>query len=280
MVFSKKTLFFSFLVLIIAGLAFWFLFDKNDSLYKTKYEKESVQVRFDMEIFDKILENYWQKVEEADLAELFRLSLAKAASTTEITLVSKDRAGLAKTIWDTVEKIPESGRKDLALNTSIIVLANLAPQGRNGLLSDKEEIAFRDNVNNIDREKDLYAPLGLASGADATAVEQSYKEKSAELAKDTSPEAEAKKAELEHAYTILVNENSKEIYDETKSEPTLSNRVLSNGTLYLDLSKISNTTLQEVVNLLTEFEGKTPPVGLIIDVRGNAGGALDFARYF
>ena len=217
--FTKKILFFPFLVLIIAGIVGWFVFGKNDSLYETKYERESVQVRFDMEIFDKILENYWQKIEEADLAELFRFSLAKVASSTEVVLSSNDRGGIAKALLDTIEKIPEDEKKELALNTGVIVLANLAPQGRNGLLSDKEEIAFRNDVNNINPETG-------------------------------------------------------------QAEPTLSYRTLSSGTLYVDLSKISATTIQEVAELFSQYSATNTPAGLILDIRGNAGGALDFARYF
>ena len=267
-------------MVIIAGTVCWFVFGKSDSLYKTKYERESVQVRFDMEIFDKIIENYWQKVEEKDLVELFRLSLTKAASTTELTLKSKDRNGIAKLLWEVIDKASETSRKDLALNTGVIALANLAPQGRNGLLSDKEETAFRDNVNNINRDKNLYNTLGLPEGADVESVEKAYVASVDKLKDDTSPEAEAKREELAQARDILGNENSKVIYDETKSEPTLSNQTLSSGALYLDLTKISNTTLQEVANRLAEFEDKKPPAGLILDLRGNAGGALDFARYF
>ena len=205
--------------MIIAGAVCWFVFGRSDSIYKTKYERESVQVRFDIEIFDEIIGNYWQKVEEKDLAELFRLSLAKAASTTELTLASQDRDGIAKKLWEIIKAAPEDGRNELAINTGIIALANLAPQGRNGLLSDKEETAFRDNVNNINPE------TGLA-------------------------------------------------------EPTLDSNKPSADTLYLNLSKISANTLQEVVTLFEKQSKLDMSENLIIDLRDNAGGTLDFARYF
>ena len=62
--------------------------------YKTPQEA-NVFVRFDMEVFDIIEREYWQKTAEADLVELFRLSLAKAeGTTTNEILPSRDRAGI------------------------------------------------------------------------------------------------------------------------------------------------------------------------------------------
>ncbi|MFH1473113.1 MAG: S41 family peptidase [bacterium] len=210
-----------FLLLVGAALlavGYWGNSLHLNETYKTKYE-ESVLVRFDMEIFDTITTNYWQKVNEPDLAKLYQLALTRAASTTEEVLPSATRTGVAEMLSKTFERLPEEARKEISINTGILVLTNLAPLGRSGLLSDRQETAFRDNVNNINPE------TGLA-------------------------------------------------------EPTLSSKMLSGGTLYMDLSKISNTTLQEVANRFGEFEGQTPPTGLIIDVRSNVGGALDFAKYF
>lgn len=118
--------------------------------YKTPQE-ENVYVRFDMEIFDIITREYWQKATAQDLGELFRLSLAKGAGEAEEKLPSLDRAGAAAMLAAAFERTPEEKRKALAVDTGIIVLANLAPQGRSGLLSEKQEKAFRDTANNVDR---------------------------------------------------------------------------------------------------------------------------------
>src|SRR3989344_4671654 len=131
--------------------------------YKTPAE-ENVYVRFDMEVFDIVMQNYWQKGEEKDLAEIYRLALAKAAGTEE-KLLSKDRAGTAQMLSDAFTRTPDDKKKALAVDTAIVVLANLAPQGRSGLLSEKQEQQFRDAANNIDRETDLYDKLDVAKDA-------------------------------------------------------------------------------------------------------------------
>ena len=280
-IFRNKKFLFIALVLLVSGVAVG-VSESNSATggYKTVEEKNSVYVRFDMEIFDKIVENYWQAMDEAGLGELYRLAHARAASTTEMILETPDRAGVAQMLAKSMEQVAEEGRKELALNTGIIVLANLVPQGRSGLLGEQDETAFRDNVNNINRERNLYESLGLADKSDIESVEQAYEEQRRELEKDPSPEAEVKLKEIAYARDVLKDEGSKAIYDETKGEPTLVSREETGGTLYLDLSKISNTTLQEVANQLTKYSLENPPKGLIIDLRGNTGGALDFAKYF
>jgi len=268
------------LVVIVAGIGYSYWGESSATEYKTKYEADNVQTRFNMEVFDKITENYWQKVSEPDLANLYQLAFAKAASSSPIDLTVATREGVAEMLSQGFSGVLEEKRNELAVNTGIIVLANLAPQGRSGLLSQAQETAFRDDVNNINRENNLYENLDLKDGADIASVEKAYKEKSRELLASTTPEAKAELALIERAHEVLANEGSKVIYDETKSEPTLSSERLSGGTLYLDLTKISNTTLQEVANALGAYGTTTAPTGLIIDVRSNVGGALDFARYF
>lgn len=247
--------------------------------YQTKYEKDEF-VRFDMEIYDIIVENYWQKVDEKELAELFRLSLGKALGGTEEVLPSKDRQGVAKMLASAIKRIEEPKRKGLAVDTGIVVLANLYPNGRSGLLSDKQETEFRDNVNNINRDKDLYVMLGLASGASIEEVAKEYGEKKALLEKDNSAEAKEELERLSYAYTVLSDTNTKAIYDETKMEPSVSSRVLSGNALYLDLSNITPATFQEIAVKLDSIDKVSRPSGIIIDLRGNVGGALDFAKYF
>lgn len=268
-------------VAVLASIGYSYFYKPAGAVdYKTKYEQVNVYTRFDMEIFDKIVENYWQKVSEPDLVKLYQLAFAKAASSTEPNLPSATREGVAEMLSQGFDQVAEGSRSELAVNTGIIVLANLAPQGRSGLLSQEQETAFRDNVNNVDRATNLYSNLGLNEGADIAQVATAYEEKSKELMASTSPEAKQQLAQVERAHEVLSNESSKVIYDETKSEPTLSSRKLANGSLYLDLTKISNTTLQEVANVLSAYGTTTAPTGIIIDVRSNAGGALDFARYF
>src|SRR5690348_15388076 len=63
------------------------------AVYKTP-EESDVYVRFVMEGYTTILRNYWQKATDAQLADLFRLSLDKAASTS--TPAVADRSSVAE----------------------------------------------------------------------------------------------------------------------------------------------------------------------------------------
>src|SRR3989344_2638697 len=62
--------------------------------YQTLEEENDVYVRFVMEAYDSIQKNYWQKADDKQLADLFTLSLQKAAATT--TTASGDRTSTAK----------------------------------------------------------------------------------------------------------------------------------------------------------------------------------------
>lgn len=283
-----KKLLFSFVALSLilsAGIGGYWYYGSDAraqtasaAAYKTEAEAD-MYVRFDMEIFDIIMTNYWQKGTEADLAEVYRLALAKAAGTAEEKLPTPDRAGTAQMLAEAFARTSDDKKRALAVDTGIIVLANLAPQGRSGLLSEKQELAFRDEANNIDRGNDLYAQLGVETTATPEEVKAAYDVKAAELAASSSPQAKEMLAQVEKAKEVLADAGAKSIYDETKILPSVVSQVIGTRTLYLDLSKVTPATLQEFVNTLEKTKDNPSLVSMIIDVRGNVGGTLDFAKY-
>ena len=219
--------------------------EKIAVVYKTP-EENDVHVRFLMESFDKIKQNYWAKSEEGDMAAHFQLSLQKAQNAiTMPTMITRDRAGAAKMLSLALDTATTTeAKKDLALNTLNVALYNLQPFGRNGLLSQTQETAFRENVANVDPNKDLYKDLGLEKGASADAIQVAYEKKAEVLAKDTSPEAKVELAKVSHAKEVLANPNTKDLYDTAKIEPTASTNVMGK-TLYIKIDRISPTTLLE-----------------------------------
>jgi len=98
-------------------------------------------------------------------------------------LATHDRAGTA-TMIETALKAATStdAKKNVALNTLIVALYNLPPVGRAGLLSDKQETSFRENVSNVNPEKDLYKDVGAAKGASTEEIAKAAEAKTAELA--------------------------------------------------------------------------------------------------
>ncbi|HEY0908313.1 MAG TPA: S41 family peptidase [Candidatus Paceibacterota bacterium] len=270
------------IAVLAAGGAYYALRqDKTEAVaYKTAEEKDEY-VRFLMEGFDKIGQNYWEKTDEAAMAGHFQLSLQKAQnSITMPILATKDRAGASKMLAEAMSLATSTdAKKNLALNTLNVALYNLQPVGRNSLLSQTQETAFRDNVANVDQSKDLYQDLGLEKGASEADVKVAYEKKAAELAASTSPEAIAELEKASHAKDVLANPNTKDLYDTAKIEPTASTNVIGK-TLYIKIDKISPTTLLEFGR--TVYAATTTPGlnSMVIDFRQNLGGALDFAQHF
>ncbi|TAJ15914.1 hypothetical protein EPO56_00450 [Patescibacteria group bacterium] len=265
-------------LLLGGGYVLWNTKSVESVTYQTPEEKD-VYVRFDMEVFDTIEKNFWMKPEDLKTPELFRLSLEKAGNTKAV-LATPDREGTARMLGEAFKNATSSeARKNLALNIAAVVLYNLPPAGRNGILSKTEEVALRQNVSNIDSSKDLYQNLGLQKGASAEAVAAAYKEKVSTLTGTTTDEGKQALMEAEYANKVLAQNTSKQLYDQSGIEPTLVSKVFGT-TLYVHMSKISPTTLQEFA-IAVDSASSTPNLSsLVIDVRGNIGGALDFLPTF
>lgn len=246
--------------------------------YKTPQEADDY-VRFDMEVYDKVVQNYFVKPSDLKLPELFRLSAAKASSSSP-ALLSNDRDGTAQMLAGVFASTTDTEtKKKLALSIAAMVLYNLEPYGRNGLLSQQQEVALRQEVSNINPSKDLYQNLGVEKGAAPAVVEVAYKKKVAALAHATSTEAKQELKQATYARAVLANQNSKALYDQAQVEPTVFGHVLG-ATLYLSVGKISPSTIREFA-LAVDAASTTPRLdSMILDLRGNIGGALDFTVNF
>ncbi len=268
------------IVLGAGGAAYWwFAHPKAPVVHYQTPEESDPYVRFDMEAYDKIVANYWMKPSDENMPELFRLSLAKAANTTE-TLPTNDRAGTAKMLGAAFKSATSTdAKRTLALTVVQVALYNLPPAGRDGLLSKAAETALRQDVSNINPATDLYSNLGLQKGATVAAVTDAYKAKAAVLAASTSPAAKTELQQLAYAKNVLTNDTSKTLYDQSGIEPTVFAHIIGT-TLYLNIDKISPTTLQEFA-IAVDHASTTPNLdSMILDLRGNIGGALDFLPNF
>ncbi|MFA6295071.1 MAG: S41 family peptidase [Candidatus Paceibacterota bacterium] len=292
----KKIIFFGIILIIIAiASAAGIFYYKNDNLqknlkeslapqYKTVAEND-LYVRFVMEAYDSIEKNYWMKPgnykthNSPELPELFNLSLKKAANLTE-TPKATDRNSTAEALATTFSNATSSdAKKQLALQTITVLTYNLLPLGRNGLFSEQQQIALRQEVSNINPTNDLYENLGLEKGASPKQIESAYEKKAAVLKKDTSAEAKAELKKIAYAKNVLTDENSKALYDEVKVEPTVFSRIIGN-TLYIYFKKISPTSLQEFGIAVMNASTTKGLNNMIIDLRGNIGGDLAFSFNF
>ncbi len=241
-------------------------------------------VRFSMEAYDAINANYWMKPGQyakfglPELPALFAMA-AKQVSGTDATLATTTRTGVAQMLGKAFAAATSTDeRRQWALSSVSLVSNTLLPAGRNQVLSNKQEVALRQEVSNIKPADDLYGNLGLQKGASTDQVNQAYKQKAAELAQATSSDAKAQLQKIAYAHQVLANPDSKVLYDQSLIQPTVFPHIFDH-TLYLYIEQIAPTTLQEFGRALNNAS-TTPLNSLVIDLRGNIGGALDFAPAF
>ncbi len=277
-----KKIFLFFVVIAIIGSGGYYYLIRHTRIEPVSYktpEEADVFVRFGMEAFDSITSNYWDETTHYSLPTVFKLSLEKAANST-FDLSSTTREGTSKMLAAAMSKATSTeAKKALLLNTLIIATYNLQPAGRNGLLSNAQETQLRQTVANVNPSKNLYQDLGLEKGATSKEIESAFRKKEAELKTSTSSEAKAVLDQVTYAKKVLVNPDTKTLYDQNQIEPTVWPQKIGN-TLYLYISKISPTTFAEFARAIENASSTKNLDSLILDVRGNVGGSLDFVQNF
>jgi len=247
------------------------------AIYKTPEEADAY-TRFIMEGFDIIQANYWQKASDADLSAVFLASVQKFASST-LTLSSSDRAGTAKLVNEAMAATPNKDKVTTAETILGAVLYNIAPVGRNQLLTQRATQDLHNEVNNVNPSTDLYGDLGVAKGASADQVQQAYELKRAELAASSSPQAAQELKQVDYAKTVLSDANNKANYDQSGVEPTVFEHLVNPSTLYVYIDKMSPETESEFEDAIRSSV-KTGVTSMILDLRGNIGGDLTTSLTF
>lgn len=278
-----KKIFFLILFILTAFGGYYLygdkLFIENKPLLYQTPEEEDVFVRFGMEAFDTILQNYWDEPKNYNLPTIFKLSLEKATGMPQ-NLASTTREATASMFASALQSATSSEmKKKIIVDTLIVATYNLQPVGRNGILSTAQETEFRQNVANINPEKNLYQSVGLEKGASESEVATAYKKIQAELRASTTPEAKELLTQAEYANKVLTNPNNKKLYDENQMEPTVW-ATKFDRTLYLYIDKISPATFMEFAQAIESASSTKNLDSLILDVRGNVGGSLDFVQNF
>lgn len=251
--------------------------------YKTPHEADD-HVRFMMEAYDSISTNYWiapgqyGQFGSTELPQLFVLAAQKAGATGQSATTTRE--GTAAFLADALKVASSTeAKRQFAVQTVSVVVYNLPPIGRNQVLTKQDETALRQQVANVNPDKDLYKDIGLPAGAPAEQVQQAYETKVAALQGVDTPEAKAQLDAAEYANRVLSQPVQKELYDTQKIEPSGTSRLIGK-TLYVSLAQIAPTSLIDFA-LAIDAASSTPGVEtMIIDMRGNIGGALDFAPAF
>lgn len=233
------------------------------------------------EIYDKIFENYWDKIDEDGLANLFKLAVEKMTAIPQ-KIKTKNKEGVLAMIDPLLKEREETKKKEIVVNLAQLVLGNLPPFGRNGLYTQKDETNLKNLVQNVNPEKNLYENLGVSKEAPPDVIKKEYEKKVGELErlKEASPEAKKKLEEVQYAYQVLSDQEKKTRYDTVGAEPTVFAEVVRSAILHLYIKKFSPTTFDEFQKAINKMDGVPGLNTLILDLRGNIGGTIDLLPYF
>ena len=240
-------------------------------------EEKNTSKAFMGEIYDKIKDNYWDNISDAQLLDLFKLSIEKNGGQ---ILVAKfdNKDKFLQSIEASIKGMNETQKNKFLSNVAGSVLASLSPAGRSGLYTQTQEVALKNTVENINPEKDLYKDLGLAKGASDSAVNDAYRKKAEELEKKNTAEAKEELKKIAYAKDTLTSRDTKQRYDQKGIEPTIFTKQIGN-ILYFQFKKFSPTSLDEFQKAFEDYK-EANLSSLIFDLRGNVGGAIDATAYF
>ena len=126
----------------------------NQNQTKIQQDKNTPKA-FISEIYDKIKENYWNNISDAELLDFFKLSIEKNGGQ---ILASKfeNKEKLLKSILEATKEMDEEKKNKFVTIVTGSVLATLNPPGKSGLYTQKQEEQLKNTVENINPEKDLY----------------------------------------------------------------------------------------------------------------------------
>lgn len=242
--------------------------------------KKDVHVQFTEEVYDLIKNEYWEKIDDKALSEIFIIG-AKELGHPYLPN-TQDKAGIQKLVSEVTKDMDEKKKKEFVTKLADLTLAGLRPGGRSRLYSQVNEEALKNMVTNANPDSDHYQTLGVNKEAPQETISQAFEQKVEEIKKEeTKPEEAAKKiTEIEKAYETVKTPQRRELYDQYKIEPTVTNKFIKPGILYLLIKRISPITFQEFVRGFESIEAEEHGDALILDLRGNIGGNIDILQQF
>ncbi len=263
-------------ILVLAGAGAFAgtkIYQNRSAALQAEKQEKDIYLAFSDEVYDTIVQNYWDKIPDDKLTELYHLAAAKINSTTPATLASKDKTGLNKLISSEIKNLAADKKKEFVTALANLVLQNLPPLGRSQLYTQQLVQALSNEINNVDTSANLYSELGVDKNASEKQIEQTHQEQVQKLEKEKTPEAAQKLAIVNRAYEALKTPERRQQYDQTGVEPAVTYRPIGANTYYVKISRFSPTLLEELQTAATSTP--TSASALILDLRGNIGGAID-----
>ena len=269
-----------FLALALGGAGGYFYYQKTNPKNNTILgEKENVYLAFTEEIYNKIQENHWKKISDEELTNLFLLATEKLTGQPQ-----NPKEKNKKSLFDIIENIlsqidEEKTREEFIVQLNNLVLNNLEPFGRSHLYSQKDEQTLSDTVRNIS-DQDHYQNLEINKEASSEEIAKAYQNLTKRLAQTDTPEAQEKLAQVSRAYQVLGDKESRQQYDVSGIEPTMSYNLIGSNIFHIHLTKFSPTTFDELQRVTEKVHGQSNVDTLIFDLRDNIGGSIDGLPYF
>ncbi len=246
---------------------------KEDKKTEVLGEKKDAYIEFVDEVYDKIKENYWEKISDEELSGIFLAGIDKLTKQPQ-SLQSQNKNGLNKLLATLLTNVEEAKKQEFVATLADVALANLKPFSRSRLYAQKDEKALSNVVNNVDPGADHFKTLGVGKSASDKEIARAFEEKTKEA---TSSE---KKAEIKKAYEVLKDIEARKVYEVSGVEPTIEYKLLAPEIFYMRWSKFSPTTLEEMQRVTAKVDAGDKLDTLILDLRDNIGGAIDGLPYF
>jgi len=270
----KNTLF--FVVLFISGLSLGFLL-KPSPKTDISEKPQDKYIAFSGEIFDLIKTNYWDKVDDSALNQIYLAGAQKLTGQlyNQELKTKDDLLNFLATLLKQYDS--DNKKKEFTATLADIVLSNLEPFGRSRLYTKKMQDDLSNTVANVDPSTNQYQVLDVDKDATPNDVDKAYQDK----VKNLDPVKDANKiATLDTAKNTLNDQFNKNLYDQQGIQPSTTYQVLGTDTLYLKIDKFTYTTFEEMVNNLNKVYQERKLTNLILDLRDNIGGNIDAMPYF
>ena len=243
-------------------------------------KNENIYSAFLMEEFDVIQKNYWDKLSDVQLIDLYLLANQKVTGQFSQNL-TKDKKGLKKILEKTINSFDSSDKKKrYTVTLADTILSSLQPQGRSRLYSKKEEKNLKNEVENKNPTLDRYKTIGTNKKASQQEIQKAFEQKKQEFETQKTPEAKAKLVEIEQAYETLSTQETRDRYDATGVESTVVSKIVNSRIVYMHLTRFAPTTLDDIVRTADTYKDNTSLDALILDLRNNIGGLIDGLPYF
>lgn len=238
---------------------------------------------FTQEVYFTILEEFWQPMPEHQLVDLYMRAIDQLTGQPK-TLQADERnwGGLEQLMGEILEQIQtDEIRQEFIVQTNDLVLANLEPFGRSRLFSAQDEEELTATVTN-QAEVDHFEVLELEPGASPEEIASAFSTKEETLSQQAAqdPEAAAQLEQARQAFEVLGQDESRERFEQQGVDPTINGRVLTPQIYYLRIGQFSPNTVEELDQVVSRSSGQPGLDTLILDLRGNIGGAIDGLPYF